>query len=302
MKLKWDDRISWLTRKTKSPKNTFIFPSITGMALISIALFSLVSGMIYANNLVLILGLLIFILVGFSSIVTNFHLDAFPQIEVKFHDFHEDENPMMSLVNKEDVEFESLAIKCFFTESRLDFLPAQRNYQNHLIFRSDQKLKRGKYNIQYIEFSTSYPLGLFKAWRIFRPNETIHVYPKKILESQYRYAKLNIDNKNTMSKGVDEYNGHFKGAPHQLSNRTDWKKFFSLNQVWNKQFKSNLIDKYEINLNSLSSNAETTEIELQKICGEIYQLHQQNVEWKLIVKNRAIESNLKDSLKELAKW
>lgn len=302
MKLRWDDRISWFTRKTKSSKNTFIFPSIIGLALIAIALFSLVSGMIYANNLVLILGLLIFILVGFSSIITNFHLDAFPQIEIKFHDFHEDQIPIISLVNQEDVVFESLTIKCFFEKTRMSFIPTQRNFQNHLIFKSEHELPRGEYNIQFIEISTSYPLGLFKAWRIFRPNESIYVYPKKLIEHQFKYANFKIDNQNFITSGVDEYRGHDKGTPHQITNRTDWKKFFSHNQVWNKRFKSNQINKYEINLNSLASSQIDIEKELQIICGEIYQLKQQNIEWKLISKHQTIDSNLKDSLKELAKW
>lgn len=302
MKLKWDDRISWMTRRAKSSKKTFIFPSITGLALISIALFSLVSGMIYANNLVLILGLLIFTLVGFSSIITNFHLDAFPDIEIKFNDFHEDEIPIIALVNSDNVEFKSLSIKCFFDKTIINFSPEPKNYQNHLLFKGHQNLCRGKYNIQYIEFSTLYPLGLFKAWRIYRPDDLIFVYPKKLIEPKFKFAQQKPDNKKEIRSGVDEYKGHAKGAPHQLSHRTDWKKFFSLNQVWNKQFKSNQIEKYVINLNSLPSNLDETEKQLQIICGEIYQLHQQNFEWKLISKNQSINSNFKESLKELAKW
>jgi uncharacterized protein (DUF58 family) len=85
--------------------------------------------------------------------------------------------------------------------------------------------KRGRYTIDSITVTTSYPFGLFQTWSTFHPDISYLVYPG-IVPGPFNPSTSpdNADNSGTVSiEGVDDFKGLRPYRPGDPQSRLSWK-------------------------------------------------------------------------------
>jgi hypothetical protein len=275
------------------------------MVSIGLTFYCLVAGMVYSNNLVLILGILLLLTIAFCSITTNFYLHDIHFDNIRFTECHADERIVCELNCKEDTQFENIQIKLSYIGGSLSFRFKEK-INDTLYFEAQSKLPRGKYKLLYVQYSTNYPFGLFFSWKsINLRTQTHYSYPKSKRIHNFNFARPLIQDDRKIDIGVEEYQKHIKGDERNLTGRVDWKRYFSKDEVWLKEFQKFKESKYLLKVNEISPK--NLEDDLSIMSGEIIKLAQLGHDWELVGANTVINSknsgnHLILSLRELAEY
>lgn len=298
-------RIFLLTGQSKTTKKTFIIPTSSGFVGIGLTLYCLVAGMIYSNNLVLILGILLLLTTAFCSITTNFYLHNIHFENIRFLECHADEKITCELHCKDETQFENIRLSLAYIGGKIDFRFKEKRDEK-LVYQATEKISRGKYDLLYLQYSTNYPFGLFYSWKSinFR-NQKLYSYPVTKRIHNFHFAKPLIEDDRKIELGVDEYQRHQKGDERNLTGRVDWKRYFSKDEVWNKEYQKLQESKYLLKITEI--NPKNLENDLSTMAAEVIRLAQVGHDWELVGSNHTINSktsgnHLKLSLRELAEY
>lgn len=297
-------RIIKLTGKSKSTLKTFIVPTTAGFFAIALTAYCLVAGMVYANNLVLILGILLLITTAFCSITTNFFLHDIHFKNFYFKETHANQRVYCEFECQADIQYENIKVKIFLKDQELLFHFKERNGEK-VIYQADSFLPRGQYQFDFVQYSTNYPFGLFYSWKTFRMDgTTLYSYP-----SIYNIQKISLmkplkQDPTEIKKGAEEFQNFLKGEKI-LAGRIDWKRFFSKNEIWYKQYHQFDDDLYFIDLKTISTRER--EQQISQIASEMKTLKSMGLLWEL----KSSQSNIidhvgfdlyKESMRELARY
>lgn len=297
-------------------KKTYIIPTTTGIFAIALTFYTLVAGMVYSNNLVMILGILLLISTAFCSIMTNFYLHEVTFSNIHFLDSHSHQELVCEIKCKTKVDFENIILKVYTDRGAFNLKFNQRNDQL-LTYHTNQPIPRGHYKIKFIQYSTTFPLSLFFSWKSQKPlQQSFYRYPKINNFQKFEFAKpLSLD-QSKYEKGIDEYQQHSKGNPRFLVGKVDWKRYFGKQEVWLKNFEKQNMDLFQFDLKLLAKSEgksdqkdrkEKIEKDLSQIATEMKYLTQTGSNWELqthqkVLQNQSISELYKESMQELASY
>lgn len=302
-------------------KKTYIIPTSAGLFAIALTFYALVAGMVYSNNLVMILGILLLMTTAFCSIMTNFYLHEVQMENFHFQDSHQGGQLTCHLSCQQDSQFENILLKVFLTKEKqktthqaqtpaspitqLSFRLIKQD-NGRLLYQCEQELARGQYRIEFIQYSTQYPFGLFFSWKTQRIEQThLFRYPSCKKISSLQIAQPELTDQNKRIKGIDEYHQHTRGNEQQLNGKVDWKRYFGKKEIWLKHFDRPTKERYSINLNRLPH--ENLEQQLSIVASELKLLAQTGKDWELRSKNKLMTQHqytelLEESMRELARY
>ncbi len=138
--------------------------------------------------------------------------------------------------------------------------------------------KRGWHSAGTVTISSTYPLGLFKAWSPVQFNLETLVYPKSTLqelpfpESPYALTQEGIN-----QKGSDDFYGLTEYKPGDSLKHLHWKAFAKGQGLYNKNYSG--ASSAEIWLDYSNTPGYTTEERLSQLCRWVIDAHRANLNY-----------------------
>ena len=135
----------------------------------------------------------------------------------------------------ENIQYDRFSLNILYkNESQTVDLPKDSQETIIFNFKTDS---RGQHKLNKFTFSTTFPLGLFRAWSYFEVDEHYIVYPKPQgidqlpEQSLYKSALLG-----DQGKGSDDFSGQRKYVPGDSLKQVNWKALAKQQGLLTKQF------------------------------------------------------------------
>ncbi len=152
-------------------------------------------------------------------------------------------------------------------------------------------LARGKYKLNRVYINTTYPFGIFYAWKFYNVDKSFYVYPKErgnislptLIDDDYYREK---DSGNVSSKiGNEDFIGHRNYQRGDSWHLVDWKAYARYDQLLYKIFSNYSFDaKVELSYDKLSFL--DRESRLQQLSKWLFYAHLKGLSFKLIMPNQ----------------
>ncbi|MBX3021289.1 MAG: DUF58 domain-containing protein [Bdellovibrionales bacterium] len=170
-------------RRLVRENRIYIMPSPRGFLFLGAVVVMILTAATYGNNLIFILAFILFALFVVSMLQTHYNLKGarleFAGADEAFEG--EPQSLLFHLTQKRSRLKRGLEIrtrsKTFRTlsERREDILPEEQVKAARIEVLA---WRRGVHALPEVILETYFPLGMFRAWKIFRPQGTLIVYPR----------------------------------------------------------------------------------------------------------------------------
>lgn len=176
-------------RKVVRENRIYIMPSGRGTFFLLTVVVMILSGATYGNNLIFMLAFFLFALFVVSMLQTHYNLKgARLEFAGSEEGFEGDAISMMFHLSQSrarhkrglEIRLRSRHFKTL-SHRREEILPDEQIRPARIEVLG---YKRGVHPLPEVILETYYPLGLFRAWKIFRPEGEITVYPKPLGEGR----------------------------------------------------------------------------------------------------------------------
>jgi uncharacterized protein (DUF58 family) len=151
-----------------------------------------------------------------------------------------------------------------------------------LIAEGQTKLgKRGVYQLSYVRFESSYPVGLWYSWFWQRISCEYLVFPRVQGSAQLPQASTGLspaNSENPQSQG-DDFTGHKRVEPGGSLQHIDWHIFARTQEFWRKEFHDHEQGSYR--LSWYTTEQADTESKLSQLCAWIDTLDRQHLTYSL---------------------
>lgn len=164
--------------------------------------------------------------------------------------------------------------------------------------------QRGQHKLGRFTFSTTFPLGLFRAWSYFEIDKNYLVYPRpagrtQLPEQQFYKATLLGD----QGHGTDDFAGQRKYIPGDSLKQINWKASAKQQDILTKQFGGDRCE--ELWLDWESTNGLATEQRLSQLALWLLEAERLSFSYGLKLPHREIapshgEQHLKQCMTSLA--
>jgi uncharacterized protein (DUF58 family) len=301
--MNWLKKLSTVLPFSKRER-IYIIPNGYGIMYAMGVLVTLLTGAIFTNNLAYILCFFIvsILLAGMNQSNTNLK-----NIEiVKFNFPLSEENSKSEAIiwiknnsktDRYQIKIRSKQLTNNFNAS-LDYLPAQTLTPVRFQFKTK---KYGQQIISKIQISTTFPFGLFFAWRNLKVNETLFIYPKRNGQLKLPF-KSAADHMGLEMKNGDDFSEHKIYEQGDSLKNIDWKAYARSGKLLTKTFNEGSNQAYILVVDSLSISKDKKIRQLSKwidqceASGEPYK-----IQFNSISSNVGLgESHKNDCLKKLS--
>ena len=171
-----------IRRKMVRENRIYILPTGRGMLFLCGLLVLILTAATYNNNLIFILGFFMVSLFVVSMLQTHFNLKSVRLRFVSADDAFEGEKLTVLLQLFQKRKGNKFALIVRTTDRKWQTIEVARGRLTPLepskpVRVAIRAWKRGVYKLPELVLETYYPLGLFHAWKIFRPDGELVVYP-----------------------------------------------------------------------------------------------------------------------------
>ncbi|MDD5275617.1 MAG: DUF58 domain-containing protein [Methylovulum sp.] len=260
-------------------RRVFILPTQRGLGFVVLIFLVLLIAFVYNNNLAYLLGFLlssvffITILHSFKSlsglVVQKGQSKPVFAGEAAAFSFH--------IANPTDAERYQLQVLLEQTENIS--LVAQGKAVVTLYANTE---KRGWHAVDKITLSSTYPLGLFRAWSPIRFDFKVLVYPKPAsLESPFPETAASQSERGISNKGADEFYGLQTYQAGDPVRRIHWKSFAKGLGVFSKQYGGGTAA--DIWLDYEYANGYNTEERLSQLCRWVIDAEQAGIRYGFVL-------------------
>ncbi len=255
-------------------KKIFIIPSKEGILYFVTNFILFFMGLIYANNVVLLIA---FTLISFfctNMIYTHFNIQKLGIHHLSIQNAHAEAPLKINLVLNSQKKSSVQEINFYFKKSKkkihlgyLEEVNEHKNYQIQSIL-----TKRGQYDFKRLMISTIAPSGIFTAWRYWNTKQSFYIYPSIGTVSEEIKAKYNSLFLGNDRSGNFEY---YLKDPNIDAKQIDWKIYAKSRQIYSKKYSSDTNMTHHFQLNRL------TESEISQIATDIHYLYRHEINWTL---------------------
>jgi len=290
---------------------TYIIPSFNGMTFILTNLALLLMGLIYTNNLILLISFINASVLFTILFITNYNLQGLKISEVVIPpQFAGDTVIAECIVENESLLWRpGICIKVSdrkFPTSSIKF--EIKSHQRIKIPFSLPISKRGVYQINRLSLYSTYPLGLFYAWKLLKKEIEFYIYPQpsglSLLESPLEKMEVEADYVKKARPGSDEFQEHRQFRIGESYKSVDWKILARKKQKLTKLFGSSSSNCIKITLKKCPQ--ENIENKLSQLSKWIMECHNEDLYWSLQITEHSVipinkgDRHYKDCLKALA--
>lgn len=275
--------------RLKNKKTVYIVPNRNGFYFAFIIFTLFLMGLSYGNNVLLFFDFFIFGIFVYAQFSTHYNLYGFKINKIEISNCYQGK-PLtcsLSVNNNSYVEARDISINLTFDKKR--FSSVIKNINSRSQERKElsfQGLDRGRYQIERVESSSTYPLGIFYVWKYLKVKSQFYVYPKmegKDLAYYFNY-RSEIDD-------IQEYKEHKKYQHRERISRIDWKSYAKSNELKVKEFSS--FGNRDIVIKFSDFLSLGTEKALSQVCKWITQANSRNISWKVTLENDVFTSKEK---------
>ncbi len=161
--------------------------------------------------------------------------------------------------------------------------------KQHTTYYPIQTRKRGFIKIDRLMISTNFPLGIFRAWSYFIPEQTGIVYPRPEGNKQLPLPTLQEDDMDFgAQKGTDDFSGFRKYRPGDPVNSIAWKAYAREQGLLVKQFNGKGSQSLILSWDTVS-NIKNTESRLSQLCYWVLIAEDTNIQYGLQIPGKLIE-------------
>ena len=239
-------------------KRIYILPTRFGLVFIIGAILMILIGASYQNNLVNLLAYFMLSLIFIAMFQTHANLTRISVANVETEGGFAGTEVVFTttLLNESDTPR-------FALEADYAKLQILSRYENHqpLLGRGTLKLRtsyradqRGRFELKRVKLSTSYPLGLFRAWIWQVVDKSYFVYPeRKSIRPLPAPALTSETGIATTGEAGDDFHGHRRFATGDSAKHIDWKARARGRPLLVKQFTGGDTGAHELDWARLSS-------------------------------------------------
>lgn len=259
----------------------YIVPTRAGLLFIGVNFTLFLMGLVYANNLVLLLAFAIFASLLLIMFQTHSILEGCLDTSIKIHSASAQEI-QLNIVNSskngsENGPKQLIAFELKTNTQRLYANPRQGRYPlSASTPKNKQKNKpvpRGKYALTHFKTWTTGEQGLFYVWRWSSLQETFYVYPSPIPapESLRGHSKES-------ERGSQEFEEHKRFANSENPNRIDWKVYARSGELMSKVFNQDLTRAWLLDQSSIEGEKE---VQIQKMAWLVNHCFHNALSWSI---------------------
>ncbi len=219
----------------------YIIPSIRGFIFLAVVVVMILTASTYNNNLVFLLAFFLFSIFVTSMVQTHFILqgvdldfagadDGFEQDPMSLH-FHLRQKQSRS---RRGLNLRSLSRKFIGLSHRLEELSPMELSKTVRI--EVLAWGRGVHSVPEVALETYYPMGLFRAWKVFRPQGLLYVYPRPhalspLLPSSFEFGEQELGLRSSPEGDFGELKSYREGESyHQIA----WKHYARTGHLFTK--------------------------------------------------------------------
>lgn len=251
--------------KAKQSERIYIVPSKNGFLFIGVNFTLFLMGLVYANNLALLLAFSLFATLLLIMFQTHAIMEKFDYKGITLSNDYADESPGIYLKNIADEIRVSLL-------SDNDELETNRIGEKFVI----KNPKRGKYKIGHMKVHTRGSSDFFYVWTYRKVDRNLYIYPKKI---QCPWPSLNSNDKTKAGSG--EFDKHFPYSDSDSAKRIDWKAYARSNSLLVKEYEEESSEGILIDENQFLEDREKA---LSKMAWLVDQSLRKGQQWGLKTK------------------
>ncbi len=269
---------------TLNQRRIFILPTRQGAGFIVLIILLLLIALTYNNNLIYLLAFML-ASVFFISILHTYQSLAglvVKPLQTQAAFAGEKAGFSFSIQNPGDQERFDIQLK-LETETRLDIPP--HHHEKVLLFKSAKK--RGLLKAGTLTVSSTYPLGLFRAWSPLRFKLEALVYPAPAAVFSAFPESEGFEGENGQSKkGGDDFYGLQSYQPGDPIRQIHWKSYAKGQGLFSKHYGGNAVA--DLWLNYAQTPGHDVEQRLSHLCRWVIEAEKAGLRYGLILPNKKI--------------
>lgn len=253
----------------------YILPTTHGLFFLGGIVVMILTAATYNNNLIYLLSFTLFGILVVSMVQTHTNLKA---LEVKLIRVEERAagDPIsleLKISNNSSNHRRGLRVKVAKAKARLQSDPyvhlgEVQRFEGQLFRLSLAGLKRGVHPIPKLVLDCVYPLGLFRAWRVFKPEGAMYVYPKPQGSLTLPEGGVVEGRQNSVSSsGVDkesDFKEHRLYRSGESYRHVDWKAYARRKILFTKMFEGKSEKEFVFDFKNLRGEEELKLSQLSK--------------------------------------
>lgn len=272
---------------TRNRKKVYIIPTSNGFRYIVINFFMFLIAMAYANNMALLITFAMFSFLIIQMFATHKIINDLNFDKLYLDNSFADEDSSITTYFKKDLPPNSSAyikIKLEASTKKLQAVFHEQATSKTLHFKLIKK-ERGKYQLERIHFFTTGPANLFYVWRYAPIEQTLYIYPSKIV------TKNPFQTQNTQAQSLQEGSEFREFVRYQSgmsAKRIDWKKYAAKDELFWKKQNSLGTEISEVNYHLFEGEKEHRLSKMSYLC---LQYSKANVVYALKTPKHSIDAN-----------
>ncbi len=242
----------------------YIIPSGRGILFLLLDFVLILTAATYNNNLIFILAFFIFSVFVVSMIQTHYNLKGVRLNFLSAEDAFEGDQQSLLFEIEQKRPRRKVALEIRSTSKIWKSLPHMHAQLNSRELRRPVRISlfathRGVHQLPTFVLETFYPIGLFRAWKVFRPKDEIIVYPKPmglrtLQPSSHEYGEEDLGLRTSPEGDFGELKNYKPGESyHQIA----WKHFARTGNLYSKVHWGEEHKHYEIPWDPREGNVET---------------------------------------------
>lgn len=243
--------IEQLREKLEKENRIYIIPTGIGCYFIAVIFILLMISLSYGHSLAFSTTFIFISIVMISAIYTHYNLYGIELVGVsQKEDCYAGKNPAIANIvlknnsgrGKFDIVVKSengmSAVKSYIAANEQVTVELQTDLS-----------KRGRYNLYRFELRTEFPFTLFRAWKIFRHDVTIWVYPQILEDIQLPERQDHLEYEDMVDASLDtkpiddlfnEFREHRPFKDNDSWKQVDWKLYAKTGELYLKTFETTL--------------------------------------------------------------
>jgi len=298
-----DKRIPPISEANLSHREIFILPTRWGLLYLGLVGLLILTGINYQNSMILAVAFFLFSIFILTIVSAYRNFSAF---RLKFHHaepcFCGDLGGFEFIVTADNKDH--WAIEVGWVPDSYAVVDVKKNCSERVIL-EETCPKRGRFEPGRLLITSTYPMGLFRAWTWQDLNAVIIVYPKPI-ESRTMMGKAVGDNVSVAKMSVpgqEDFEGLKNYVPGESLNRVAWKKYAQSGEFYTKEFRYPVADPEWIDFNAY--DVVDIERRLGMMCSQLMSIYARRQPFGLRMPNQIFspdcsESHLQNCLTALA--